>query len=346
MRREDLYVRSPLEFEGFDTFIETLGGNPRVLMRQAKLDSRDSNSKIHFIPWAAHCRYFELAAEALNEPYLGLKWAFEMPKDYRTSGPTLLLGSLASDLRHFLEMVVSYQKIHTNGVRYAFKDDVDADELIGTVSIHPLSPPCRQCCEHIMAGIAIMGRQYIKDLKFKRVTFQYSEAKNTDWYEKAFQCPVEFNAPQNTLVADRHYLDKQKKNLVTKLLTPVLKSYLNKQLSDHPHAKQSISDMVYETLPPIMGLKKSDIHVMAELLELHPKKLQRLLKDEGTSYTQILDDVRKNLAESLLVETDISVMRMAKMLDYGTDRAFTLAAKRWFGITPSQYRKEGRKKSD
>lgn len=346
MRREDLYVRSPLVFDDFGAFIKMLGGNPKALMRQANLDSTASKSKIHFIPWAAHCRYYELAAETLNESYLGLKWAFEMPKDYRTSGPTLLLGSLASDLRHFLEMVVSYQKIHTNGVNYAFKDDVDAGELIGIVSIHPLSPPCRQLCEHIMAGIAIMGRRYVKDLKLKRVTFQYSEPKNAHWYEKAFQCPVEFNAPQNTLVSDRLYLEKQKKNLTTKLLTPVLKSYLHKQLSDHPRAKKSISDMVYETLPSIMGLKKSDIHIMAELLELHPKKLQRLLKDEGTSYTQILDDVRKSLAERLLVETDISVMRMAKMLDYGTDRAFTLAAKRWFGMTPSQYRKKGQKKPD
>ena len=93
-----------------------------------------------------------------------------------------------------------------------------------------------------------------------------------------------------------------------------------------------------EILPSILGINRSDIINIAEILNLHPKKLQRILQYEGTSYSDVLDDVRKGLAERLLVDTDISIDRIAKMLDYSSDRAFTAAMKRWFGMSAITYR--------
>jgi len=40
---------------------------------------------------------------------------------------------------------------------------------------------------------------------------------------------------------------------------------------------------VIQTLPTILGVRSSDIKTVAEVLDLHPKKLQRLLSDEGTA---------------------------------------------------------------
>lgn len=345
MRREDLYVRSALSNTGFDDFIESLGGNLQDLLQASGLDMNPFGSRVHFESWAAHCNFLEYAAEQLNEPYLGMKWAFDMPKDYRTSGPTILIASMASDLRHFLDMAVNYQKIHTNGVKYSYQDSVETNEIIGTVAMHPLSPSCRQLCEHIMAGISIMGQRYIKDFKFKRATFQYSEPDNLEIYEKAFKCSLEFNAPQNTLTCDRHYFQLDHTKLMTKLFTPIVKVYLNHQLKHFPHAKYSVSETLFETLPSIIGIRKSDIETVSEVLAIHPKKLQRLLKDEGTSYSEVLDQVRQHLAERLLIETDISIMRVAKMLDYSADRPFTAAMRRWHGTTPTKYRKAAREES-
>lgn len=344
MRREDLYVRSPLEYDGFDDFLRGLGLNPYALMRQAKLKTSPSKSKIHYVPWAGMARYFELAAQSADDPYLGLKWAFGIPKDYRTSGPTVFLSSLASDLRHFFDMAIDYQKIHTNGVAYSYFEDNATQELIGFVDIHPLSPTCRQYCEHIMASIAVMGRRYITDFKLERVSLQYSSPAELTWYERAFECPVEFDAPRNTIVTDSSLMTLKKQELTTKLVTPFAKAYLNWQLDKHPHNKTSITGTVMEILPTIMGVNTTDIETVADILNLHPKKLQRLLKDESTSYSAVLDDVRRNLAERLLIESDISIGRMSKLLDYASDRPFTAAMRRWHDITPTQYRKSAREK--
>ena len=71
---------------------------------------------------------------------------------------------------------------------------------------------------------------------------------------------------------------------------------------------------------------------------MSPKKLQSLLHDEGTSYSAVLDGVRKNLACRLLKESDMTIMHIAQLLDYSNDKTFIAAFKRWFDVPPGQFR--------
>ena len=338
MKREDLYIRVPSKKDGTYDFIRKLGGNPETIARAAGFKSISAKDKIRYVPWEDLCRFFELTAKTLDDPYFGLKWAMEIPEDLRNMGPTLYLGSIAKNMRHLLDMLMSYLRIYTNAITFSYVEDIEADTATGFVVMHPLSPPCRQYCEHILASIAEMGRRYVPDFKLNAVTFQYSAPADMSWYEKAFKCPVYFNADRNTLVADRAYLGVEKLSPTIKIITPLLKSYLNWSIERHPHKSTTISQLIMETLPAVMGVSNSDITTVATALDLHPKKLQRLLADEGTSYSNVLDEVRAKLAERFLLETDISIERIAKTLDYSTDRAFTAAAKRWFEMTPTKYR--------
>lgn len=325
--------------DGFNEFVSSFGGDPAAVTRAAGLESELPKGLINFESFAGICHLFEEAAAQTAEPYFGLKWAFHQPTDFRFSGPNVLLLSMASNARQWLDMAIGYQKIHTNGMTCHYEEDLDANTATGVISVHPFAPPCRQLIEQSVAGIALLARQFVPDVKLNLVTFQHSEPEDMTLYEKAFQCPVIFNADRNTIVADHHYMELKKTKVFTKILTPIVKKYMDWQLSKHPKAKQSISMMVVETIPAILGVKGSDIKHASQALNIHPKKLQRLLKDEGTSYSDILDLVRKNTAKRLLVESDISIGRLAKMLDYSSDRPFTTATKRWFGMPATEYRK-------
>lgn len=339
MKRENLYIRYPSKKDGTYDFIKKLGGSPEEIARIAGLAQPDTHTKIRYIPWANLCHFFELTAQSLNDPYFGLKWAMNIPEDLRNLGPILYLGTTATNLRHFVNILTSYLKVYTNGFVFSHHEDVEVNTTIYEIAIHPLSPPCRQYCEHIMAMIAEMTRRYALDVELKEVTFQYSEPEDMSWYEKAFQCPVYFNADRNALVTDRGYLETDKMQWTRKVVKPLFNTYLKWNIDKNPYASNTVSQMIIETLPAIMGANKSDLTVVAKALDMHPKKLQRLLAEEGTSYSDLLDNVRSNLAVRLLVETDIGIDRIAKTLDYTTDRAFTAAAKRWFGTTPTHYRK-------
>ena len=338
MKREDLYMRSFRGEDGFNEFVTSLGGDPVAVTKAAGLAPSLPKGLINFESFAGSCRLFEEAAAQTGEPYFGLKWALHQPTDFRFSGPTVVLLAKAINMQHWLDLAIGYQKIHTNGMSYRYEVDKAADSVTGIVSVHPLAPPCRQIVEQLLAGVAQLGHQFIPDCKFKRVTFQHSAPEDMTLYEEIFQCPVMFNADQTTIATEYNYINLKKTGAMTKIVSPFLKKYMDWQLAKHPKAKQSISMMVAETIPGILGVKGTDIQHASQALDIHPKKLQRLLNDEGVSYSEVLDDVRKNIAARLLAESDISIVRLAKMLDYSSDRPFTTATKRWFGMPASHYR--------
>ncbi len=338
MKREDLYIRSFRGEDGFNEFVTSLGGDPVAVTKASGLSPSLPKGLINYESFARICRLYEEAAKQTGEPYFGLKWALSQPTDFRFNGPIVFLLTKATDVRHWMDMAISYQTLHINGVTYRYEADKAADSVTNIISVHPLAPPCRQMVELLLAGYALMGYQFIPDCKFKRATFQHSAPEDMALYEKIFKCPVIFNANQTTLVSEYSYIEVKNTDLMTRIASPFIKKYMDWRIVKHPIAKQTISMLVIETIPTILGVQGSNIQHVARALDLHSKKLQRLLKEEGTSYTTILDEVRQNIAARLLAESDISIARLAKMLDYSSDRAFTTASKRWFGMPASEYR--------
>jgi AraC-like DNA-binding protein len=65
--------------------------------------------------------------------------------------------------------------------------------------------------------------------------------------------------------------------------------------------------------------------------------LQRKLRDEGASFLQIVEDVKRNLALSYLSSGNCQVKDVAFILGYKEQSALVRAFKRWTGKTPTDY---------
>jgi AraC-like DNA-binding protein len=76
----------------------------------------------------------------------------------------------------------------------------------------------------------------------------------------------------------------------------------------------------------------------AEALFISKRTLGRRLKLEGTRFREIRDDILARQASRYLRETDMSVEAIAAMLHYHDSSNFRRAFKRWFKMTPQQYR--------
>jgi AraC-like DNA-binding protein len=96
------------------------------------------------------------------------------------------------------------------------------------------------------------------------------------------------------------------------------------------------------TIPSLIGTGNCNIEFVAEALGTNVKRLQRTLASENTSFSEILEKVRQNMALRLLSESDAPIERIAGLLDYSSTPPFTLAFKRWKGMSPLQYRKKKR----
>ena len=67
--------------------------------------------------------------------------------------------------------------------------------------------------------------------------------------------------------------------------------------------------------------------------------MQRRLAEEGTSFGDILQNTRRELAKSYLQESQLSINEIAYLLGFSEHANFSRACKRWFGRAPSEYRR-------
>lgn len=76
----------------------------------------------------------------------------------------------------------------------------------------------------------------------------------------------------------------------------------------------------------------------ADLAGVSVRTLQRRLADEGVAYSEVLQQVRGELAAEMLADTDLSIEQIAKQLGYSTVSNFSRAYHRWTGKRPSEVR--------
>lgn len=81
---------------------------------------------------------------------------------------------------------------------------------------------------------------------------------------------------------------------------------------------------------------------VAGRLAIHPRTLRRRLRQEGTSFEDIKDEVRYSAARELLMLGALDISDIAFTLDYATVSSFVHAFRRWSGMSPGLWRrKEG-----
>ena len=96
MKNSALYCRA-VSLRGLPDFIRGLDGNPEHLFAQAGLNIAHVKGN-NFYDWEKICHLFTLMDNALDEPSLGIRFAYEVPTDFLNSGPMLLLASLVPTL--------------------------------------------------------------------------------------------------------------------------------------------------------------------------------------------------------------------------------------------------------
>ena len=77
---------------------------------------------------------------------------------------------------------------------------------------------------------------------------------------------------------------------------------------------------------------------LSAALKISRRTLQRRLQTEGTSFQQLLDRARRELAQHYLRTRRNSIRDVAELLGFEDQSNLFRACKRWFGVSPGQYR--------
>lgn len=155
-------------------------------------------------------------------------------------------------------------------------------------------------------------------------------------YEDVFACPVHFGAAVNGLelpddIADwpiagaRRYVFGALREKADRLLVQA-------------SAPTTVRARLEQAMRAVLHQGEPRADALAAQLGFSRSTLFRRLRDEGTSFALVLDQLRRDMAIDYLLASRVSAAEIAYLLGFSEPAAFSRAFQRWTGQTPGQYR--------
>jgi AraC-like DNA-binding protein len=279
------------------------------------------------------------AQRLCNDPNIGLHIGLEMQASHL--GVLGLLMLTCESARDAFDLVMRYQTLVGDGGFVRVEEQLDQFVII--YAEHPQRPEpyprhTVECCLVGWCQIALSlgGAQ----AKLSKVTLVCDPPDDISEQQKAFGCPLEYNATQNTIRfplinVDTGFLagnEGLKAVLETqaKQRLSVLSSIQKDSDPIVEKSKQFVAESIAYGVPGLDDL--------AGQFAVSSRTLQRQLDAAGKTYKQLVDEVRTDLATAYMADEDLSLLDVALMLGFSEQSSFQRAFKRWFDKTPGQYR--------
>ncbi|MGE6660057.1 AraC family transcriptional regulator [Pseudomonas sp. NPDC077408] len=278
-------------------------------------------------------RLWQCAVEITGNPAIGLNLAKVMrPGAMHVVGYALMSSST---LRDSFQRLVRYQRIIAEGADLQF-GSTNRGALL-TLTIHgDQLPPARQSADGSLASTLAFCRWLTgKPLVPIEVYFQGPPPADIEPYRAVFQAPLRFNAEYHGMLMRHVDMDIALPTANAEL------AQLHDRFAGDYLARLSDSRVTHQARQVICRLLPQGEprrETVAQSLHLSERSLQRRLDEEGTSFQQLLDDTRRTLAEQYLARADLALLEVAYLLGFADPSNFFRAFKRWFAMTPGEYR--------
>ncbi len=169
-----------------------------------------------------------------------------------------------------------------------------------------------------------------------KVMYRGEREKDTSEHERIFGCKPSFNQNENCMVF-------KTKDLEIPILgyNPQLSVMIEKMLQERVRESQDgvrFTTKVREAISSNYQFDFPQLENIALTLNITPRTLQRRLQDENTTYRELSDSIRYELASTLLKYKELTISEIGYKLGYADLKAFRKAFKQWSGVSPLDYR--------
>ena len=303
---------------GYRELVTDLGGNPTRLLRKAGIEPAALNQLTAFISFESLIDLLERSAADLGCPDFGLRLA-----ERQDIG---ILGTLAVAMRYSTTvgeaMRCASKYLHVYNAAIAFTINTGERRgqarLVFQVLVEH-APRWAQTAEH---GIGLTWR--IMTLlsegrcHLQQVWFPHPAVATEATYRSRFDAPLTFRAdrPGLAYAARDLNLPISEQN---RELHDLATGYLDSQL---PRGRTPFTVQVRQAIEALLGTGTCGHRQVANALYMHPRTLQRRLQEEGTTFEEIKDEVRRDLAQRYLSQPDVPLTQVTALLDYSEQSAF------------------------
>lgn len=174
----------------------------------------------------------------------------------------------------------------------------------------------------------------LKKISPKTVRFPF-DLPNPGEYERVLRCKPVTKPGEYALEFENRYWNEPILTANFELQSLLLKK-VGEQHQEFENGK-ALKDRIRSFLLANAYLGIPSLEQLAANFNTSPRNLQRKLQDEGVTYQQVADAVRKSLAMNYLSSGKYPVKEISYILGYNELSAFSRAFKRWTGRTPVSY---------
>lgn len=315
--------------------VRAAGGDPQLLLREFKLPADALTDVETVISLSLMEPFFDRAAQLAADPWLGLHLArllergtFGLAEFAARSAPTVGAG---------LERLVRYIGLLNELVT------VEVHRQARLVSVEQRiagKPSClgRHANEFFVGFMVHQLRELTgAEQAPRRVWFAHRAPPRQDELARALGANrLEFDRGANGFEIDAALLAKP---LAT--AEPVLLGLLDDQAAQQLSLRASpirflgqVRAIVHQSLPD----GAPAIASVAKAMSLSSRSLQRRLGDEGTTFKQLVESVREEMARAYVARGTQPMGEIAFLLGFSESSAFVRAFKRWTGMTAREFR--------
>ena len=318
---------------GFGELVAEMGGDPQRLVAACGLAPMTLAKPDNIIPFSVGARLLHLAQTELSSPHFGL--LLGQRQNLALLGPIGFLMQHSPDVRSALAKLMRYMHLHVQGAsaRLAIKGDwaefsyqILIPGIVGAEQVYAI------CMANEFRFLQLLcGRDWLPSA----VHFCFRAPPNDAPFRQFFGAPVRFSQPASAVFFPVQDLDR-KISSADPGLGEILDRY---RVADRiPALGREFLGQLRSVVRTMLPTGNCTADRVAQVFAMHRRTLHRQLAANNTTFEEITDSMRQQIALQMLAQTDMKLGQLAEMLGYGEVSSFNRAFRRWAGMSPSEWR--------
>jgi AraC-like DNA-binding protein len=279
------------------------------------------------VPLSLHGQILQAATDATGRDDLGR--LLGQRATLENAGPLRLLVHNARTTREAVEALVRYHGLWYHGITVDLTSEQGFACL--AISVEGTFPGRDQVLTGYLAALVKhLEGIFPRNWRPSQVHISYRRPRNAEQYARFFRAPVLYDQPRHALFFPESVLDETRPGS-QQMLDSFLREYMGElEAREQP----DFVSRVRHVIESLLASGDCTAVRVAAMFAIHRVTLHRYLREQGTTFEDLLDQARRNLASRMLEQTDLPVGEIATALGYGAPTSFVRAFKRWHGVTP------------
>jgi AraC-like DNA-binding protein len=312
--------------------LENKGIDPHEVFKEAEVDFKSSSDPLVRLKRDEITRLFEIARAKTGDPYIGIQVGRNLqPSNLHALGFGLMASST---LRDFCQRVDNYFQLVSRSADFCHYEE-------GNVNVLEARNIVSDVCHESQDAFVVFMLRFMRSLYQKPLDPVWVEMlrpcpkEGSQPYLDYFNCPTKFDCEILRIAIDSSVMDDELHGANPELALQndeVVIRYL--QEMDKSDIVNWVRGLIIKNLSS-GTLSKTSI---ASQLHMSPRNLQFKLAAQDTSYQEILDTTRRELALAYIEQRRVAITEIAYLLGFTDSANFTRAFRRWTGKSPSEFR--------